>query len=152
MALCNLRLGMIRKAEEYAIDFTKATKLPSGAILLSHIYRKLDQPVAAAKTLSKCIRKYPNDILLLSNLARLDSLRKWLLSCGYFQTFYSYSRFMKVKKEVYTKNPPRIIKKFLNLIRRIAKLFVLQQLTSFTITIQFKVFHITGGPYRLAQV
>ena len=75
MALCNLRLGMIRKAEEYAIDFTKATKLPSGAILLSHIYRKLDQPVAAAKTLSKCIRKYPNDILLLSNLARLDSLR-----------------------------------------------------------------------------
>jgi len=75
MALCNLRLGMIRKAEEYAIDFTKATKLPSGAILLSHIYRKLDQPVAAAKTLSKCIRKHPNDILLLSNLARLDSLR-----------------------------------------------------------------------------
>ena len=67
MALCNLRLGMIRKAEEYAIDFTKATKLPSGAILLSHIYRKLDQPVAAAKTLSKCIRKHPNDILLLSN-------------------------------------------------------------------------------------
>ena len=124
MALCNLRLGMIRKAEEYAIDFTKATKLPSGAILLSHIYRKLDQPVAAAKTLSKCIRKYPNDILLLSNLARLDSLRKRLLSCGYFQTFYSYNRFMKVKKEVYTKNPPRIIKKFLNLIRLIAKLFV----------------------------
>ena len=151
MALCNLRLGMIRKAEEYAIDFTKATKLPSGAILLSHIYRKLDQPVAAAKTLSKCIRKYPNDILLLSNLARLDSLRKWLLSCGYFKTYYSYSRFMKVKKEVYTKNLPRIIKKFLNLIRRITKLFVLQPLTSFTITIQFKVFHITGGPYRLAQ-
>lgn len=82
MALCNLRLGMIRKAEEYAIDFTKATKLPSGAILLSHIYRKLDQPVAAAKTLSKCIRKHPNDILLLSNLARLDSLRKGLLSYG----------------------------------------------------------------------
>ena len=84
MALCNLRLGMIRKAEEYAIDFTKATKLPSGAILLSHIYRKLDQPVAAAKTLSKCIRKYPNDILLLSNLARLDSLRKRLLSYKVF--------------------------------------------------------------------
>ena len=81
MALCNLRLGMIRKAEEYAIDFTKATKLPSGAILLSHIYRKLDQPVAAAKTLSKCIRKYPNDILLLSNLARLDSLRNAFMFC-----------------------------------------------------------------------
>jgi tetratricopeptide repeat protein 8 len=46
-----LRLGMSRKAEEHAKAYASKTIDPAGAILLSAVYKKLDQPTAACEAL-----------------------------------------------------------------------------------------------------
>jgi len=73
LALCHLRLGAIRKAEEFAQECVRLTPhLSSGPILLAHIYTVLDQPNSALKVL----RDYSNsDLMVLSSCARLEDAR-----------------------------------------------------------------------------
>ena len=50
-SLACLRLGMLRKAEEFSTQFVRDNTLPQGALLLCAIYKRLDQPLAAQQAL-----------------------------------------------------------------------------------------------------
>ena len=75
MAISALRLGMVRRAEEFTNDFMKLSKLPAGPILLSHINKKMDQPISAIKSLNDGLSHDKENLILLSNLARIEEER-----------------------------------------------------------------------------
>ena len=74
-SLACLRLGMVRRAEEFGTEFVRENSLPCGALLLSSIYKRLDQPLAARQALKVGIENNPDNLLLMANFARLEEAR-----------------------------------------------------------------------------
>jgi len=75
LALCHLRLGSIRKSEEFAQENLQLSpELTLGPVLLAHIYTVLDQPNSALKVLKEA-KGSSSDLLLLVSQARLEDAR-----------------------------------------------------------------------------
>ena len=75
LALCHLRLGAIRKSEEFAQESLQLSQeLTLGPVLLAHIYTVLDQPNSALKVLKEA-KGSNTDLLLLVSQARLEDAR-----------------------------------------------------------------------------
>ena len=74
-AIASLRLGMVRRAEEFGTEFVRENTLPMGALMLSAVYKRLDQPLAARQALKVGIENNPDNLVLLANFARLEEAR-----------------------------------------------------------------------------
>ncbi|CBY35210.1 unnamed protein product [Oikopleura dioica] len=67
---------MSRKAEEHAKAYSSRTIDSAGALLLSAVYRKLDQPTAACEALKTGLERCPGSLDIMSTQARLEQARQ----------------------------------------------------------------------------
>ncbi|XP_037024472.1 tetratricopeptide repeat protein 8 [Bradysia coprophila] len=72
---CYLALGKPRDAEPHLkVALAQFPQHPDTALLLSRVYVKIDQPLAALKILSDCLEKLPNDVSLFTQQGRIFEL------------------------------------------------------------------------------
>ncbi|KAJ6649815.1 Tetratricopeptide repeat protein 8 [Pseudolycoriella hygida] len=71
---CYLALGKPRDAEPHLKISVVQLPHPDTALLLSRVYVKIDQPLAALKVISDCLEKLPNDVSLLTQQGRIFEL------------------------------------------------------------------------------
>ena len=70
MALCWLRLGQTRHAEKHFRSSLAIEPMLLGYIGLVKVYLKLDQPLAAIDACEKGLERFPQDVALLTEMAR----------------------------------------------------------------------------------
>uniref|UniRef100_A0A915DCQ8 Tetratricopeptide repeat protein 8 n=1 Tax=Ditylenchus dipsaci TaxID=166011 RepID=A0A915DCQ8_9BILA len=68
---CYYRLGMLREAEKQFNSSLKNCQMVETYGYLAKVYRKLDQPLSSIEHLQKGLHQFPNDITLLTSLARI---------------------------------------------------------------------------------
>lgn len=71
---CHIALGKPRDAEKYLRTSFGQFAHPDTALLLSRIYVRVDQPLAALEALDRALEKLPNDIGLLVQQGRIFEL------------------------------------------------------------------------------
>lgn len=71
---CYIALGYPRSAEKYLRTSLQKMAHIDTALLLARVYVKIDQPLAAIDTLSGAMEKFPDDVALLTQQARILEL------------------------------------------------------------------------------
>ena len=71
---CYFRMGLFRDAEKQLKSAEKLQPMIDIYLFLSKVYCKLDQPLAAIEILKTGITKFPNEVFLLTNIARIHDL------------------------------------------------------------------------------
>ena len=68
---CYFRLGMFRDAEKMYKSALKQQEMIETFLLLSKVYIRLDQPMAALEVYRTGLDKFPNDVCLMTGMARI---------------------------------------------------------------------------------
>ena len=71
---CYFRMGMYRECERQWKSSEKLQPMIDIYLYLSKVYCKLDQPLAAIEVLKKGIGLFPDEVFLLTNIARIHEL------------------------------------------------------------------------------
>ncbi|XP_067931248.1 tetratricopeptide repeat protein 8-like [Watersipora subatra] len=71
LAKCYIRLGMYRDAERQLLSALKQQPMIDSYLLLAKCNVKLDQPITALDTYKKGLEKFPEDVSLLTGIARI---------------------------------------------------------------------------------
>lgn len=79
IALVWLRLGQPRNAEKYFRLAIQVEPMLLSYIGLAKVYVKMDQPLAAIDICSKGLEKFPGDVGLLTEMARLVKCKMVLI-------------------------------------------------------------------------
>ncbi|OXA61828.1 tetratricopeptide repeat protein 8 [Folsomia candida] len=72
LALCWLRLGQPRTAEKHFRASLAIEAMLVGYLGLTKVYLKLDQPLAALESCGKGLERFPNDVSLIIEMARIQ--------------------------------------------------------------------------------
>ncbi|XP_075245624.1 tetratricopeptide repeat protein 8-like [Convolutriloba macropyga] len=71
---CYFRMGLYRESEKQWKSAEKLQPMIDIYLYLSKVYCKLDQPLAAIEVLKKGISLFPDEVFLLTNIARIQEL------------------------------------------------------------------------------
>ena len=83
---CYFRLGMFRDAEKMYKSALKQQEMIETFLLLSKVYIRLDQPMAALEVYRTGLDKFPNDVCLMTGMARIyEAIGSIGLSTKYYK-------------------------------------------------------------------
>lgn len=86
MGKCYFRLGMFRDSEKMFKSALKQQEMIDTFLLLSKVYTRLDQPLAALEVYRTGLDKFPNDVSLLTGMARIyEAINNISLSTKYYK-------------------------------------------------------------------
>ena len=83
---CYFRLGMFRDSEKMFKSALKQQEMIDTFLLLSKVYVRLDQPMAALEVYRTGLDKFPNEVSLLTGMSRIyEALNNLSLSTKYYK-------------------------------------------------------------------
>lgn len=86
MGKCYFRLGMFRDSEKMFKSALKQQEMIDTFLLLAKVYIRLDQPLAALEVYRTGLDKFPNDVCLLTGMARIyEAINNISLSTKYYK-------------------------------------------------------------------
>ena len=90
MGRCYFRLGMFRDSEKMFKSALKQQEMIDTFLLLAKVYIRLDQPLAALEVYRTGLDKFPNDVCLLTGMARIyEAINNISLSTKYYKIILS---------------------------------------------------------------
>uniref|UniRef100_A0A8R1EMS1 TPR_REGION domain-containing protein n=1 Tax=Caenorhabditis japonica TaxID=281687 RepID=A0A8R1EMS1_CAEJA len=86
LAKCYLRLGMLQDATKQLISSLQQKQLIETFAFLAKAYNRVDQPMAALKTYSQGLEVFPEDVTMLTGMARVqEALGEYELSVDLYK-------------------------------------------------------------------
>ena len=83
---CYFRLGMFRDSKKMFKSALKQQEMIDTFLLLSKVYVRLDQPMAALEVYTTGLDKFPNEVSLLTGMSRIyEALNNLSLSTKYYK-------------------------------------------------------------------